>query len=137
MLKNVITICCTLLILHVCSAQKQDSLSVNTEKVYELFDVQKKPEFPGGETALYRFLSDSITYPAEARSKNIRGMAVITFVVETDGSVSTVTIVKDPGWEMGNEAARVVKLMPKWTPAEKEGKPVRVKFMLPIRFTLQ
>lgn len=107
------------------------------EKVYETFDIQKLPSFPGGEAELQKFLRDNISYPAIARENNIQGTAALSFVVNKDGSISNVTILKDPGGGCGKEAVRVVGIMPKWSPGEANGNKVKVKFTLPVRFRLE
>jgi protein TonB len=106
------------------------------EKTYEMFDIQKPPSFPGGEAELLRFLSKNIEYPALAKENNIQGVVALTFVVGRDGSVNDVQIVKDIGGGCGKEAVRVVKSMPKWSPGEANGNPVKVRFTLPVRFRL-
>ena len=107
------------------------------DKVYETFDIQKMPSFPGGEAELQKFLVENINYPAIARENNIQGTAALSFVVGKDGTISNVQILKDPGGGCGKEAVRVVQSMPKWTPGEANGNPVKVKFTLPVRFRLQ
>ena len=107
------------------------------EKVYETFDIQKLPSFPGGEAELQKFLRDNISYPAIARENNIQGTVALSFVVNKDGSISGITVLKDPGGGCGKEAVRVVGQMPKWTPGEANGNPVKVKFTLPVRFRLE
>ncbi len=106
------------------------------EKTYEMFDIQKPPSFPGGEAELMKFLNKNIEYPALAKENNIQGVAVLTFVVNKDGSVSDVAIVKEIGGGCGKEAVRVVKTMPKWSAGEANGHPVKVRFTLPVRFRL-
>ncbi|MBU6342663.1 MAG: TonB family protein [Bacteroidetes bacterium] len=106
------------------------------EKTYEMFDIQKPPSFPGGDAELMKYLNKNIEYPALAKENNIQGSAVLTFVVNKDGSVSDVTIIKDPGGGCGKEAVRVVKNMPKWSAGEANGHPVKVRFTLPVRFRL-
>lgn len=106
------------------------------EKVYEQFDIQKPPSFPGGETELLKYLAKNIEYPALAKETNIQGRAVLTFVINKDGSVGDVQIVKDPGGGCGKEAVRVVKSMPKWSPGEANGHPVKVRYTLPVMFRL-
>jgi len=106
------------------------------EKTYEMFDIQKPPSFPGGEAELMKFLNKNIEYPALAKENNIQGVAVLTFVVNKDGSVSDVAIVKEIGGGCGKEAVRVVKMMPKWSAGEANGHPVKVRFTLPVRFRL-
>jgi periplasmic protein TonB len=107
------------------------------EKTYELFDIQKQPSFPGGEVELQKFLRDNIKYPALARENNIQGTAALSFVVNKDGSISDVVILKDPGGGCGKEAVRVVQSMPRWSPGEANGNAVKVKFTLPVKFRLE
>lgn len=112
-----------------------DSLATD-DRVYEMFDVQTPPKFPDGEKELLRYLSQNIQYPEKARKKSTAGTVILTFVVNKDGSISDVNTVKDIGNGCGEEAARVVTAMPNWTPGELHGNVVRVRFTLPIRFTL-
>jgi protein TonB len=106
------------------------------EKTYEMFDIQKPPSFPGGEAELMKFLAKNIEYPALAKENNIQGVVPLTFVVNKDGSVSEVTVLRDIGGGCGKEATRVVKSMPKWIPGEANGNAVKVRFTLPVRFRL-
>ena len=99
--------------------------------------VENDPEFPGGMEALYKYLRDNIKYPQLARDNNITGKVYVTFVVERDGSIANPRILKDIGGGCGQEAIRVVKSMPKWTPGKQRGKAVRVQFNLPVSFNLQ
>ena len=99
--------------------------------------VENDPEFPGGLEAMYKFLAQNIKYPQLARENNITGRVYVTFVVERDGSVSGVRVLRDIGGGCGAEAVRVVKSMPKWTPGKQRGKPVRTQFNLPVNFDLQ
>ena len=104
----------------------------------EIFTVvENDPEFPGGMEALYKYLAESIKYPQAARENDITGIVYVTFVVEKDGSIANPKILRDIGGGCGNEAIRVVKAMPKWTPGKQRGKPVRVQFNLPVRFSLR
>ncbi|MDZ7742346.1 MAG: energy transducer TonB [Bacteroidota bacterium] len=104
----------------------------------EIFSVvESMPEFPGGQTALFKFLQQNIDYPEIAKESGIQGRVFVTFVVETDGSVTDVRILRGIGGGCDEEALRVVKSMPKWNPGKQRGKPVRVQFNLPVKFTLQ
>lgn len=94
------------------------------------------PEFPGGLEALYKFITDNLNYPQLALENAIQGKVYVTFVVETDGSVSNVRILRDIGGGCGLEAKRVVKMMPKWKPGKQGGKVVRTQYNLPINFVL-
>lgn len=95
------------------------------------------PEFPGGLSALYEFLKDNVNYPEFAKKVNIQGTVYVSFVVEKDGSVSNVEILRGIGGGCDEEAVRVVKSMPPWKPGRQMGRPVRVAYKLPIRFTLK
>ena len=99
--------------------------------------VEDDPEFPGGLDALSLFIANNIKYPQLAKENNIEGRVYVTFVVEKDGSVGQVKVLRDIGGGCGQEAVRVVKSMPKWKPGKQRGKPVRTQFNLPVSFTLQ
>lgn len=95
------------------------------------------PEFPGGEAALMKFIKTNLSYPPSAARKGIQGRVMLSFIVEKNGSASTITVLNSPDNALSREAVRVVKKMPKWTPARHEGKPVRVKFVMPVTFRLR
>lgn len=99
--------------------------------------VEQDPEFPGGMEAMMKYLSQSIKYPTIAREQSITGRVYVTFVVEKDGSVTGVRVLRDIGGGCGAEAVRVVKAMPKWTPGKQRGKAVRVQYNLPVNFSLR
>ena len=99
--------------------------------------VENDPSFPGGMEAMYKFLAENIKYPQEAKDKNITGKVYVTFVVEADGSISNPRLLRDIGGGCGQEAIRVVKLMPRWNPGKEKGQPVRVQFNLPVSFSLR
>lgn len=101
-----------------------------------LLIVEVMPIYDGGENALNKFLADNIIYPANAKQNNVEGTVVVQFVVETDGSISNITLLKDIGDGCGDEALRVVRKMPKWIPGKQNGVAVRVQYQLPVRFTL-
>ncbi len=98
--------------------------------------VEDDPEFPGGLSALSQYLASNIKYPQLAKENNITGKVFVSFVVEKDGSVGQVKILRDIGGGCGAEAVRVVKSMPKWKPGKQRGKPVRTQFNLPVDFSL-
>jgi protein TonB len=98
---------------------------------------EQMPDFPGGVEELYRYLGKNIQYPPLARENSIEGKVVLTFVVDKDGKISNIESAgKKLGWGCDEEAIRVVKSMPAWTPGKQNGKPVIVKYTLPIRFQL-
>ena len=99
--------------------------------------VEEEPDFPGGMEALLKYLQDNIQYPQLAKENNITGKVYVTFVVEKDGRVTQVKLLRDIGGGCGNEAMRVVKAMPKWKPGKQQGRPVRTQFNLPVVFNLR
>lgn len=116
------------------SAQK----TVVAEKNQQVFDVvEQMPEYPGGPSALIEYLSQNVKYPEDAKQQKIEGRVLATFVVETDGSVSNVEVVKPAFPSLDAEAVRLLSAMPKWTPGMQSGKVVRVKFTVPINFSLK
>ncbi len=119
---------------YVSRVEVQEEVHVEAE-IFTI--VEEQPGFPGGEAALMEFLGKNITYPPMARESGIQGTVFVTFVVEPDGSVTNVKILRGIGGGCDEEAIRVVKNMPKWKPGKQRGKPVRVQFNLPIRFILQ
>jgi protein TonB len=102
--------------------------------------VDKDPEFPEGQNALMKFLAKNINYPSGARNAKAEGTVVIKFMIEADGTPTNFEAA-NPGPkihpELFQEAIRVLKLMPKWIPAEKDGKAARSEMMLPVKFKLQ
>jgi len=98
--------------------------------------VEQMPKFPGGDKALYTYLGDNIKYPDVAKKKGIQGTVYVTYVVEKDGAVSHVKILRGVHESLDNEAVRVIKAMPKWEPGKEKGKAVRVQYNLPIKYTL-
>ncbi len=113
----------------------EEEEEINERKIFTV--VETKPEFPGGMGALMTYLAKHIKYPPLAKESGIQGKVFINFVVEPDGSVSNVKVLRGIGGGCDEEAVRVVKNMPKWKPGMQRGKPVRVSFTLPVRFTLQ
>jgi len=107
----------------------------NNDSIYEICQVM--PQFPGGEQAMMKFVSSNVHYPEEAKEKEISGRVLVGFIVEKDGSVTEVKVLKGIGKLCDEEAVRVVKSMPKWTPGMQDGKPVRVHFQMPFVFKLQ
>lgn len=99
--------------------------------------VEKMPEFPGGIDALMQYLSRKIRYPNKAQDNGVQGRVYVQFVVAKDGSIENVEVIRGIGSGCDEESIRVVKNMPKWTPGEQRGKKVRVKYTLPIRFSLR
>ncbi|WP_293475857.1 energy transducer TonB [Prevotella sp.] len=99
--------------------------------------VEQMPMFPGGEGALMGYLRDNIHYPTVAAENGVQGRVVVGFVVERDGSITDVNILRGVDPSLDREAMRVVKSMPKWTPGKQNGSAVRVKYQVPVSFRLQ
>ena len=106
-----------------------------TEEIFVV--VEDQPEFPGGMSALMKFLGDNIRYPVIAQENGIQGRVITNFVVERDGSITDVQVVRGQDPSLDKEAVRVIKTMPKWKPGQQRGKAVRVRFTLPVVFRLQ
>ncbi len=98
--------------------------------------VEIAPNFPGGDESRMRYLAHSLKYPQEARENNIQGDVYVQFIVEMDGSLTHIKVLRGIGGGCDEECIRVVKLMPKWNPGKLRGKPVRTQFVLPIKFIL-
>ncbi len=100
--------------------------------------VETMPEFPGGQKALFEFLSKNVKYPVIAQENGIQGRVICQFVVNRDGSIVDVEVVRSGGdASLDKEAVRVIKAMPKWKPGKQRGKAVRVKYTVPVNFRLQ
>ncbi len=98
--------------------------------------VEEMPQFPGGNEALIDYLVKNVVYPKEAKDNNISGRVFVSFVVEKDGSIGDVKILRGIGGGCDEESVRVVSSMPKWIPGKQNGKPVRVAYNLPIKYAL-
>lgn len=99
--------------------------------------VEEMPSFPGGEAKLFEYLGKNIRYPQIAREAGISGVVYVNFVVGPEGNISDVKVLRGIGGGADEEAIRVVKNMPKWSPGKQRGKPVKVSYNLPIRFSLK
>ena len=108
------------------------------EEETKVFDVvEQMPQFPGGQQALFEYLSKNIKYPVIAEENGVQGRVIVTFVVERDGSITDVKVVKSVDPSLDKEAQRVVKAMPHWIPGKQNGSAVRVKYTVPATFRLQ
>ena len=96
---------------------------------------EKQPEFPGGEKAMESFIKKNLRYPGPDCCA--QGRVSLSFIVETDGSISNIKVLRSPAEELTQEAIRIVKLMPKWKPGKMRDIPVRVKYVLPVTFRLE
>jgi protein TonB len=116
------------------SAQK----TVVAQKNQKVFDiVEQMPEYPGGQAALFEYLSKNIKYPADAEKKKVEGKVFVTFVVDTDGKITDVSLMRKVFPSLDSEAIRVISAMPNWIPGKQKGQVVRVKYTVPIMFRLK
>ena len=99
--------------------------------------VEKKAEYPGGTSSLYQFLADNLKYPKIARENQIEGRVILQFIVEKDGGITNIQVLRDIGGGCGEEAVRVISNMPNWEPAIQNDIVVRSRFTLPVRFKLR
>jgi TonB family protein len=115
-----------------------EAMAQNTKSANEPFMyVEQMPQFKGGDSEMMQFLGSNIKYPDAAKSNGVEGLVVASFVVETNGSVSDVKIIKSLGHGTDEETMRVVKLMSgQWTPGTQKGQTVRVRYTLPVKFAL-
>ncbi len=100
--------------------------------------VEQMPEFPGGQDAMMKFISKNLRYPENAVENNVEGKVVVKFIVNTQGAIRDIEVISKIkyGYGLEEEAIRVLKIMPRWTPGKLNGKPVNVYFSLPISFRL-
>jgi TonB family protein len=116
-------------------AAAPQSSEVDDNQIFAV--VQDAPKFPGGEAAMMKFISSNIKYPLEAFEKDIQGRVICKFIVEKDGSLTNLEVVRKVAPSLDAEAIRVIEAMPKWNPGRQRGVAVRVKYTLPVLFTLK
>lgn len=108
---------------------------VQEQEIFQI--VEEMPSFPGGEAKLMEYVAKNIKYPQIARETGIQGRVFVGFVVEPDGSISNVKLLRGIGGGCDEEAMRVIKSLPKWKPGKQRGKAVRVSYQIPVFFKLQ
>jgi TonB family protein len=114
------------------------SEAVEEEEEVIFVVVESMPEFPGGQQAMMRYIGENIQYPVIAQENGIQGRVICQFVIEKDGKVTDIQVVRSSGdASLDKEAIRVINSMPKWTPGKQRGKTVRVKYTIPVNFRLQ
>ena len=116
------------------SAQKTFVAKKN-QKVFDI--VEQMPEYPGGQAALFEFISKNVKYPDDAVKKKVEGKVFVTFVVDTDGKITDVSLMRKVFPSLDAEAIRVISAMPNWIPGKQKGQVVRVKYTVPIMFRLK
>ena len=107
------------------------------QTIYQSVEVDEEPKFPGGEHELMEYIADNIVYPQTAIDEGIQGRVFVSFVVEPNGKVTNVEVVRGIGGGCDEEAVRVVQSLPNWEPGVKRGKNVRVAFVVPVKFALE
>ena len=122
-------------VLKIKEAVAQPEPKPEVEKVFEV--VEQMPSFPGGQSALMEWLSNNVKYPVVAQENGVQGRVVVSFVVERDGSITDVKVVRGVDPSLDREASRVVRAMPRWIPGKQNGSAVRVKYNVPVAFRLQ
>ena len=140
-MKKIMLLCAALLALAASAVAQSVDTANNTNDIFIEYEVS--PSFPGGDEALYKFIEENLIIPQEAREKELEGRVFVQFVIDTDGSVTNPRVLRDIGGGCGDEALRVVRLMPKWTPGRMLHADLKVwdiipcTFILPITFNLK
>jgi len=116
------------------SATLHSQETVKKNEKANVLMVTKEPEYPGGIEAMMAFVSKNINYPSEARERKISGKVMVTFQIDENGAVADPKVTEGIGGGCDEEAIRVIKKMPKWSPGESDGKPVRVEMKVPVMF---
>jgi len=136
-MKYLVFLIISLLTQYSLNAQEVDGKSDvdKTNQVYTF--VEHMPQFPGGDDELFKYIDKSIKYPKKAKKKGIQGTVYITFVVEIDGTLSGIKVLRGVHKDIDKEAIRAISTMPKWTSGKQNGSHVRVQCNLPLKFTLK
>jgi len=117
---------------------KEDEYLAERKDTINVYDVvEQMPCFPGGQGRLLEFIEENMQYPKKCAEKGIYGRVIVAFVVERSGQLSNIRVVKSVHRALDKEALRIVKLMPRWIPGEQNGVTVRVKYIIPIRFSVK
>ncbi|WP_342748338.1 energy transducer TonB [Flavobacterium album] len=125
-----------LLLLVGITAMAQETTAPDDNEVYNSAGLQVRPEYPGGMQAFYQYVSRSFRVPDLDNEEDISAKIYVTFVVEKDGSLTGIKALRDPGYGLGYEAVRVLKLCEKWSPGMQNGKAVRTNYTLPIAINI-
>ena len=133
-MKRFLLLLSAILLTNMAFCQEEKKVSVDDE-VFVV--VEEQAEFPGGLDSMYAYIHKNLKYPELAKEKGIEGRVFVNFIIEKDGSISNVKILRGIGGGCDEAAKEVVEKMPKWKPGTQRGKPVRVQFNLPIKFELE
>lgn len=126
-----------LLIIMAMPLSAQTVGATDNEPVYNMAMVQQQPKFPGGTAEMYKWLGNNIKYPEEAKKEGVRGKVIVDFVITKTGKTDKVRVLRGLHPALDQEAVRVIKAMPAWTPGKQNGQPVNVSYTLPITFRQQ
>ena len=118
------------------SAQENKTASAQTDSSRIFVDYEENAQFPGGDMACKKWMQEHIKYPESCRSDSIQGRVLVSFIVERDGSLDSIKVVRSPDPALSEEAIRLVSEMPKWKPARYYNKTIRSRFFLPVIFRL-
>ena len=118
------------------SAQVNKATSSQTDSSRIFVDYEENAQFPGGDMACKKWMQEHIKYPESCRSDSIQGRVVVSFIVERDGSLDSIRVVRSPDPALSEEAIRLVSEMPRWKPARYYNKTIRSRFFLPVIFRL-
>lgn len=110
---------------------------VEDNTIHDFASIEEMPDFPGGMSKFYTYVSKNYVYPAAAREQGVSGRLILSFVVEKDGSLTDIKVLRDLGMGTGEEAVRMLRKAPKWKPGIQNGRPVRVQYTLPIMLNLE
>jgi protein TonB len=110
---------------------------IEDEQVYSIVSIEQMPDFPGGLSKFYGYISKNYNYPAAAREQGVSGRVIVSFIVEKDGSLTDIKVLRDMGLGTGEEAMRLLKKSPKWRAGVQNGRTVRVQYTLPIMLNLE
>ena len=113
------------------------SIMDGVEEDYIFIVVEVPPSFPGGSSEMNKFISQNMRYPKTALENGIQGTVYVSFVVQKDGKITGIQVMRSAGEILDEEAIRVIKSMPPWIPGVQKGEPVATRFILPLRFVLQ
>lgn len=126
-----------LLIIMAMPLSAQTEGGTDNDPVYNMSMVDQQPQFPGGASEMYKWLGNNIKYPEEAKKEGVRGKVIVDFVITKTGKTDKVRVVRGRHPALDEEAVRVIKAMPAWTPGKQNGRPVNVSYTLPITFRQQ
>lgn len=134
-IKLIFLLCCSLMLGYTALAQGETKPDDADSEVVVL--AEQMPDFVGGDMALYEFISKNMIYPKAAKENGIECKVIASFIIEKDGSLSTIKFLRTKiGYGIEEEAERILKLMPKWQPGKQNGKAIRVRYTLPIKFQM-